>query len=80
MNQLAMEFTPRNPMPTVGSQAHTLLLAFRRGERLTTMEAFSRYRITTISQRCGELRRLGWPIKDETVDGKTYKRYWMDAQ
>lgn len=72
---------PRCKVPERGSQCYELLTAFQRGERLTTIEAFARYGITTISQRVGELKRkYGWDIKSETVkirDGTYVSRYWM---
>lgn len=62
-------------VPERGSQCWELLMAFEAGERLTTMEAFKRFGITTISQRCGELRRIyGWKIQSRMlkVGPKTY--------
>jgi hypothetical protein len=62
-------------VPEHGSQCWELLMAFQAGERLTTMEAFRRFGITTISQRVGDLKRkYGWPIKSaaKQVGPKTY--------
>lgn len=74
---------PRTKVPERGSQCYELLAAFQRGERLTTMEAFAKYGITTISQRCGELKRkYGWEIRSETVQirpGTYVSRYWMQT-
>lgn len=79
MNQLAIEY---NPLPKADTQAYTLLLAFCRGERLTVLTAIQRYGVYALSQRCGELRRLGWPIQSRTIhqNGKSFSEYWMDAQ
>lgn len=49
------------------SQCETLLAAFRRGESLTVAEALSRYGVYALSQRCGELRKAGYPVESETV-------------
>lgn len=58
---------PRTKVPEKGSQCYELLMAFQNGDRLTTMEAFSRFGITTISQRVGELKRkYGWPIQSQS--------------
>jgi hypothetical protein len=80
MNQLAipLEEPLRCRSPKVGTQAHTLLMAMYRGERLTVGSALAFHQIYALSQRCGELRQLGWPIKSERVPGKSYKRYWID--
>lgn len=45
---------------------------------LTVLTAIRRYGIYALSQRCGELRRMGFPIKDEWVtlsNGKRIKEY-----
>jgi hypothetical protein len=69
-------------VPEHGSQCWELLMAFQRGEKLTTFEAYMRYGITTISQRCGELRRrYGWNIRSETIEangGAKVSRYWLE--
>jgi hypothetical protein len=63
MNQIAIEF--KEPLhcrqPKVGTQAHMLLMAFYRGERLSVLTAIQKYGVYALSQRCGELKRLGWP-------------------
>lgn len=68
-------------VPERGSQCWELLMAFQAGEKLTTMEAFARFGITTISQRVGDLKRkYGWPIKSaaKKVGPKTYvAEYWL---
>lgn len=78
MNQLALEYEPsRAILPLLGTQHRTLLDAFYRSEKLTVGDALVVYRIYALSQRCGELKKMGWPIKSERVPGKTYKRYWI---
>lgn len=76
--QLVLQYEPTYKQPHVGTQARELLMAFYRGERLTVGEALNKYHVYALSQRVGELRKLGWPIKDERVPGKSYKRYWID--
>lgn len=61
-------------------QLWDLLTAFHHGERLTFFDAAERYGCRAISQRCGDLRKLGWPIKSEwvtTPNGAKIKRYFL---
>lgn len=59
-----------------------LLEALRRGERLSTLSALMQYRCGACSQRMGELRTLGWPIRSESVpnegDGYHYEYYLQE--
>ena len=82
MTQLGIDFAGV-VVPKNGTQKHELLLAFRRGERLTVLTALELYGVYALSQRCGELIRDGWPIQSRTIvtrSGKTVSEYWMDAQ
>lgn len=76
-----LQLDEKTKVPERGSQCYELLMAFQRGEKLTTIEAFSRFGITTISQRCGELKRkYGWPIQSrmKMVRPGTYvAEYWL---
>jgi hypothetical protein len=68
-------------VPEAGTQNYELLKAFKRGERLTVAVALERYGIYALSQRCGELRRQGWPVVSEMValeSGKRVAQYRMD--
>ena len=83
MNQLALKLDEslRHRQLKPGAQAHTLLMAFYRGERLTVLTAIQQYGVYALSQRCGELKRLGWPIKSELIETQTGKHvacYWVD--
>lgn len=69
-------------IPTQDSQCYTLLKALFDGEKLTVAEALSKYGCYTLSQRMGDLRFTGWPVKSEWVkvgSGKKIKRYWLEA-
>lgn len=55
-------------IPERGTQCYELLMAFKRGERLTTLKAALTYGVMALSQRCGDLRRMGWPIQSTTVE------------
>ena len=70
---------PRYPAST-STQLWALLEALRRGEKLTFFDASERYGCRALSQRMGELRKLGWRIESEFVDtanGAKIKRYWL---
>ena len=49
------------------TQLWALLEAFRRGEKLTVLTALERYQVMALSQRCTELRALGWDINSRMV-------------
>ena len=82
MNTMASQLLlPQPQAPKPGSQCKTLLEAYQRGEKLTVAEALSRYGIYALSQRNGDLRRLGHPILGQMVEvssGKHIKQYWME--
>lgn len=82
MNQLALAFQ-KTTVPPADTQCGQLLRAFQRGEKLTVAEALSRYGVYALSQRVGELKKSGWPIRSEpftTPGGARVARYWMDKQ
>ena len=60
------------------TQLETLREAFNKGESLTVAEALSRFGIYALSQRCGQLRKEGYPVMSETEitpSGKRIARY-----
>lgn len=83
MNQLVMELKPRVcVVPDEHTQQGQILRALQRGETLTVLEALNRFQCYALSQRIGELKRMGWPIQSEpfkTESGKTVARYSMEA-
>lgn len=67
-------------VPAQGTQHHKLLIAFQRGEQLTVAEALTKYGVYALSQRVGELKKMGWPIVSEPFDtagGARVARYRM---
>lgn len=81
--QLAIEFAEPVKVPDAETHCGILLRAFKRGERLTMRDALLQYGIGALSQRCGDLRRNGWPICTEMVEVKPGTRaacYWMEPQ
>ena len=68
--------TPESPVASLRApvkhtagqvQLHILLWAFHGGKRYTVAEALQKLGIYALSQRCGELRRYGWPIRRQMV-------------
>lgn len=67
--------TPKYP---TARKTLSLLHAFLRGDTYTVGEALGGLGIYALSQECGRLRRLGWPVDDEwekTPNGEHVKRY-----
>lgn len=64
-------------MPKEGTQHHKLLMAFKRGEVLTVGNALLEYGVYALSQRVGDLKKMGWHIEREQVKGASHYRYWM---
>ena len=80
--QLDIEFHKSVSVPDARTQNGMLIRAFQRGEALTVAESLSRYGVYALSQRCGELKRMGWPICAErykTPGGAVVCRYSMRA-
>jgi hypothetical protein len=69
-------------VPERGTQNFELLMAMKnQGKRLTVAKALSEHGCYALSQRIGELKRMGWPIRDRfirTVGGATIKEYWIE--
>ena len=70
---------PRYPSARASVQ-WTILSALRRGEHLTVAVALEKYNVYALSQECGRLRNLGWPVQSKRIklsSGKTVKEYWI---
>lgn len=66
--------------PARGSQQEAILRYLQGGKTLTVGEAMQELGVYALSQRCGELRRMGWNIESEpwtTPSGKRVARYRM---
>lgn len=60
-------------------QVDILAEAFDRGETLTVASALSQYDIYALSQRCGDLFALGYPVDSRTITtarGKHVSEYF----
>jgi hypothetical protein len=70
-------------VPEYGTMTYQLLRALKAGEKLTPLSALERYQCFSLSQRMGELRRSGWPIRSEMVkvnSGKKVAMYWLGEE
>lgn len=80
MTQLDL-LEPRCKMPARGGQHYEILMCLRAGGRLTVAKALTELGVYALSQRIGELKRMGWPIQSQTkqVGPKTFvSEYWLD--
>lgn len=66
MTQLDL-LEPRCRVPERGGQLFELLMALQNGERLTVAKALTEHGVYALSQRMGDLRRMGWPIQSVTI-------------
>ena len=62
------------------SQKQAILAELQAGRRLTPLSALIRVHTLALSQRCGELRRDGWPIQSRLVKvgEKHVSEYWLE--
>lgn len=73
---------PTYPMSSQ-KQLWALLGALGRGERLTVASALAEYGCYALSQRMGELKVLGWPVRSQRIkvaSGKSVCEYTMPDQ
>ena len=55
------------------TQLELLADALDRGERLTMLTAINQYGIGALSQRIGDLKRIGYPVESRTITTPTGK-------
>ena len=61
------------------TQLEILADALDRGEHLTVAVALDKYGIYALSQRCGDLFRIGYPVESKTItlpNGKHVSEYF----
>jgi len=78
--QLELFNPPQKPKNPTGAQHKAILNHLRQGFSLTVVEALDKFGVYALSQRAGDLRRMGWPIKDrwrELPNGKRIKEYFL---
>lgn len=56
-------------------------MVLQRGKRLTVGKALNEHGVYALSQRIGELKRMGWKIESRMIDvGRArVAEYWMEA-
>lgn len=65
-------------LPDEKTLSYRLLMALKSGERLTPLLALEKFNCLSLSQRLGELKRMGWPIQSRLVtvpSGKKVAEY-----
>ena len=68
-------------VPERGTQCYEILMYLKRGGRLTVAKALTEFGVYALSQRVGELKRAGWPIRSrmvEAVGGARIAEYWLE--
>lgn len=69
-------------VPDSNTVAYQILMALKQGEKLTPLVALDKFRCLSLSQRVGDLKKMGWPILSEMVavpSGKRVAQYRMAA-
>jgi hypothetical protein len=67
-------------VPEADTQCGQILRAMKRGERLTVAIALTQYGCYALSQRVGELKKMGWPVRSrfiKTNNNAMIKEYWL---
>ena len=70
--------TSQHSSPT---QAQMVLEALQRGDKITAINALSRFGVFRLAARIHELKKLGHDIQSATMDrkdGKRYSVYWLE--
>lgn len=68
-------------VPPRGGQLYEILMYLKNGGRLTVAKALQELDVFALSQRVGDLKRMGWPIHSEMVEvrsGKRVAEYWLE--
>jgi hypothetical protein len=78
MTQLDL-LEPRCKVPDRGTQCYELLMAMKRGVRLTIWNAMAEYRCGALHQRIKDLREMGWPIQRQEIKVARTKvaEFWL---
>lgn len=66
MTQLDL-LEPKCRVPERGTQSYEILMVLQAGGRLTVAKALTELGVYALSQRIGELKKMGWPILSKPV-------------
>lgn len=75
-----MSFDSVVRLPEKNTQTYRLLMAMKKGVRLTVAKALNEYGCFALSQRMGDLKRDGWPVMSRTIktaSGARISEYWL---
>lgn len=69
------------PQQTPKTQADVIKAHLMTGRSIDIWQSIHEYHITALSQRIGNLKRKGLPVKSVMVkeNGKRFARYWLDT-
>jgi hypothetical protein len=67
MTQCELSLADPVRLPTA-PKTLAILRALSAGERLTVATALQWHGVFALSQECGRLRKLGWPVQSKTVE------------
>ena len=82
MTQAELTFELPCRMPNKGTQEYEILTYLQSGRTLTVAKAMAELGVYALSQRCGALRRMGWPVKSRMVEihpGTRVAEYSLEA-
>lgn len=68
-------------LPARETVAYEILSLLKQGVKLTPLEALNRCACLSLSQRIGDLKKLGWPIKTQLIEirpGTRVAEYSLD--
>ena len=69
-----------NPILPTARKTLRILRGLQYGSHITVATALEHYGVYALSQECGRLRALNWPVQDRRVevsDGVWVKEYWL---
>ena len=61
-------------IPDRGTVSYEILMALKQGHKLTPLNALQMFGCLSLSQRVGELKRDGWPIRTRLVEVNSRKK------
>lgn len=70
----------REPILPTARKTLRILHALQSGEHLTVASALTNHGVYALSQECGRLRNLHWPVQDKRIEvseGVWVKEFWL---
>lgn len=69
-----IDLLPECRVPERGTLLYEILMALKQGHKLTPLNALRMFNCLSLSQRIGDLKREGWPIKTQMVEVNSRKK------